>query len=81
MCRNDPTCIWNRFPRPRFASLTLTTKQLVSGCVILSMFFPCIATIVVLFRELGWKDALKSSLIMLAAVIVTGTVINVVWPS
>jgi len=64
-----------------FASLTLTTKQLVSGCVILSMFFPCIATIVVLFRELGWKDALKSSLIMLAAVIVTGTVINVAWPS
>lgn len=63
-----------------FASLVLTTKQLVIGCVILSMFFPCIATIVVLFRELGWKDAIKSSLIMLAAVIVTGAAVNFIWP-
>jgi ferrous iron transport protein B len=63
-----------------FASLVLTTKQLVAGCVILSMFFPCIATVVVLFRELGWKDALRSSGVMLVAAIVTGAAVNFLWP-
>lgn len=63
-----------------FAPLALTTKQLVSGCVILSMFFPCIATFVVLLRELGWKDTLKATGIMLAAVVATGAAVNFIWP-
>jgi ferrous iron transport protein B len=63
-----------------FAPLALTTKQLVSGCVILSMFFPCVATFVVMLRELGWRDMLKATLIMLAAVIVTGAAVNFLWP-
>ncbi|RJR32337.1 MAG: ferrous iron transport protein B [Candidatus Latescibacterota bacterium] len=63
-----------------FASLALTTKQLISGCVILSMFFPCVATFVVLLKELGWKDTLKATAIMLAAVTATGAAINFLWP-
>ena len=63
-----------------FAPLALTTKQLVSGCVILSMFFPCIATLVVLLRELGWRDTMKATGIMLAAVVATGAAINFIWP-
>ena len=63
-----------------FAPLYLTTKQLVVGSVILSMFFPCLATLVILFRELGWKDGLKSIGIMLAAVILVGAAINFLWP-
>jgi ferrous iron transport protein B len=62
-----------------FAPLNLTIKQLVIGSVVLSMFFPCIATFVILFRELGLKDALKSIGIMLAAVIVVGAAINLLW--
>jgi len=60
------------------APLALTTKQLVTGSVLLAMFFPCIATFVVLFRELGFKDGLKSLGIMLAAVFVTGSLLNLV---
>jgi ferrous iron transport protein B len=60
------------------APLALSTKQLVIGSVLLSMFFPCIATCVVLFRELGLKDALKSLAIMLAAVFVTGSALNLI---
>jgi len=63
-----------------FAPLALTTKQLVSGCVILSMFFPCVATFVVLLRELGLRDTLKATAIMLVAVIVTGAAVNFLWP-
>jgi ferrous iron transport protein B len=60
------------------APLALSTKQLVIGSVLLAMFFPCIATCVVLFRELGLKDALKSLAIMLAAVFVTGSALNLI---
>jgi len=63
-----------------FAPLALTTKQLVSGCVILSMFFPCVATFVVLLRELGWRDTFKATLIMLAAVVAVGGAVNLIWP-
>lgn len=63
-----------------FAPLNLTIKQLVIGSVVLSMFFPCIATFVIMFRELGLKDALKSIGIMFIAVIIVGTAINLLWP-
>lgn len=62
-----------------FVPLALTTRQLVVGSVVMSMFFPCIATLVILFRELGWKDALKSAGIMLGAVIAVGAAVNFIW--
>lgn len=62
-----------------FAPLGLATKQLVTGSVVLSMFFPCLATLVILFRELRLKDALKSIAVMLAAVIIVGAAINFLW--
>jgi len=60
------------------APLDLTVKQLIIGSVLLAMFFPCIATFVVLFRELGLKDGLKSLGIMLLAVFLTGSVLNLI---
>ena len=60
------------------APLALTGKQLVIGSVLLGMFFPCIATFVVLFRELGLKDGLKSMGIMILAVFVTGSALNLI---
>jgi ferrous iron transport protein B len=62
------------------APLDLTGKQLIIGSVLLAMFFPCIATFVVLFRELGFKDGLKSIGIMLLAVFLTGTALNLILP-
>jgi len=61
-----------------FASLELSTKQLIIGSVLLAMFFPCVATFVVLFRELGLKDGLKSVGIMLLSVFVTGSALNLI---
>jgi len=37
-------------------------------------------TLVVLLRELGWRDTLKATGIMLAAVVATGAAINLIWP-
>jgi len=60
------------------APLALSTKQLVVGSVVLAMFFPCIATFVVLLRELGVVDMLKSTGIMIVAALITGGILNLV---
>lgn len=56
--------------------LDLTTKQLVVGSTILAVYFPCIATFIVLLRELGLKDTSKVILIMFAVALLTGMSLN-----
>jgi len=60
------------------APLSLTSNQLVIASVVLAMFFPCIATFVVLLRELGWLALLKSAGVMLAATLITGAILNLI---
>ena len=59
-----------------FGPLELTTHQLITGSVVLSMFFPCIATFVVLFRELRLHDGLKAMGVMMLSVLIVGTSVN-----
>jgi len=61
--------------------LNLTTKQLVIGSTILAIYFPCVATFIVLIRELGIKDMLKSALIMMFVAILVGSILNLILPS
>ncbi|MCX5782331.1 MAG: ferrous iron transporter B [Elusimicrobia bacterium] len=58
--------------------LNLTVNQLIVACVVLSMFFPCIATFVVLWKELGLKDMLKSVLIMVISALLTGWLLKTI---
>lgn len=60
------------------APLNLTLKQLVIASVILAMYFPCFATFVVMLRELGIKDMLKSVLIMLISTLIVGGLLNLI---
>jgi len=60
------------------APLALSSEQLVVGCVVLAMFFPCIATFVVLFRELGVAGLLKSAGIMVTVALLTGGLLNLI---
>ena len=60
------------------ASLALTAKQLVISSTVLAMFFPCVATFVIFARELGVRDLLKAIGIMLAAVLIMGSLQNLV---
>jgi ferrous iron transport protein B len=60
------------------APLALTAKQLVVASVVLAMFFPCIATFVVLLRELGVVYLLKSAGVMILAALVTGGMLNLI---
>jgi ferrous iron transport protein B len=58
--------------------LNLTTKQLVVGSTILAVYFPCIATYIVLIRELGIKDTLKSTSIMIVVALLVGIALNLI---
>jgi ferrous iron transport protein B len=57
--------------------LNLSIKQLITGSVILAIYFPCMATFMVLIKELGIKDMLKSALIMIATAVSVGFILNI----
>ncbi len=56
--------------------LGLSAKQLFIAATLLAISFPCIATFIVLWKELGLKDLIKSTLIMIAISIVVGATLN-----
>ena len=60
------------------APLALTAKQLVISSTVLAMFFPCVATFVVLARELQTRDTLKATAIMVAAALIVGSLQNLI---
>jgi ferrous iron transport protein B len=60
------------------APLALTAGQLVIGCVVLTMFFPCIAAFVVLAKELGFRGLLGAITVMLIATLVVGGLLNLI---
>ena len=60
------------------APLGLTVKQLIISCVVLSMFFPCIATFTVLLKELGFKAMIASTAIMVITSVAAGTLLNMI---
>ena len=58
--------------------LNLTTKQLVVACTILAVYFPCMATFIVMMRELGAKDMAKSAAIMIFTALLVGSILNLI---
>jgi len=60
------------------ATTTFNPMQLVIIAVMLTIFFPCIATFTVLIKELGIKDMIKSSAIMVSTAIIVGVILRFV---
>jgi len=56
--------------------LGLDMGQLIVASVVLTMYFPCVATFVVLFKELGAKDLIKATAIMVVSTLFVGGVLN-----
>jgi len=56
--------------------LGLNMGQLIVASVVLTMYFPCIATFVVLFKELGARDLIKATAIMIVSTLLVGGVLN-----
>ncbi|MBU4305904.1 MAG: ferrous iron transporter B [Candidatus Omnitrophica bacterium] len=60
--------------------LHLSVKQLIIACLVLSMSFPCIATVVIFLKELGWKRLGQAALIMVGITTLVGGIMNVILP-
>jgi len=60
--------------------LGLSAKQLFISATLLAISFPCIATFIVLWKELGLKDLIKSTLIMITISVIVGTALNFLIP-
>lgn len=56
--------------------LALSAKQLFIAAVLLAISFPCAATFIVFFKELGLKDLVKAALIMLVVALACGSLLN-----
>jgi ferrous iron transport protein B len=56
--------------------LGLDMGQLIVASVVLTMYFPCVATFVVLFKELGARDLIKATTIMVFSTLLVGGVLN-----
>jgi ferrous iron transport protein B len=59
-----------------FAPLDMSPEQLVIASVVLVMYFPCVATFMVMLKELGVPGTLKSVALRLVAALVVGTTLN-----
>jgi ferrous iron transport protein B len=60
------------------APLHLSLKQIIIASVMLTMYFPCVATFTVMIRELGILDMLKSALIMISSSLIVGGLLNLI---
>ena len=58
--------------------LGLTSSQLVIAAVVLTMYFPCVATFAVLIKELGIRDMIKATVIMLVLTFSVGGLLNLI---
>jgi len=56
--------------------LGLDMGQLIVASVVLTMYFPCVATFVVLFKELGARDLIKATTIMVVSALLVGGILN-----
>ncbi len=56
--------------------LGLSAKQLVVASTILAVYFPCVATFVILVRELGAWGMLQAAVIMIIATVTVGAFVN-----
>ncbi len=58
--------------------LGMSPQQLTIACIILSTYFPCIATFVVMLRELGVRDMLKAAGLMVLVSLSVGILMRVI---
>jgi len=58
--------------------LGLSAMQLVIAVTMLTMYFPCVATFVVIFKELGLKDLIKASCVMVGMALLVGTIMRLI---
>ncbi len=59
-----------------FAPMDMTPEQLVIASVVLAMYFPCVATFMVMLKELGISGTIKSVILRMVAALIVGTALH-----
>lgn len=59
-------------------TLNMNPLQLVIAATMLTVYFPCIAAFIVLVKELGVKDMIKSALIMISTAVIVGILLKII---
>jgi ferrous iron transport protein B len=54
----------------------MTTYQMFTSVVLLSIYFPCLATFAMLLKELNWKEILSTIGVLIVAVFVFGGILH-----
>ena len=58
------------------APLHLSFRQTIVACVVLAVYFPCVAAFIIILRELGVVRMLMATAIMVATALVVGGILN-----
>ncbi len=58
--------------------LGMSPQQLTIACIILTTYFPCIASFIVLLRELGIRDMLKAAGLMITVSLTVGIIMRLI---
>ena len=59
-------------------SLNMSPLQLVIAATMLTIYFPCVAAFIVLIKELGIRDMVKSAAIMISTAAIVGIILKIV---
>jgi ferrous iron transport protein B len=61
------------------APIVMSPMQLTISCILLVTYFPCIATLITLYKELGVKNFIKTIALMLVVTLFTGILLKALF--
>ena len=62
----------------QLSAIDMSKYQMITSVVLVSIYFPCVATFVMLLKE-GWKNLLGSLAVLVAVIFLYGGLINLIW--
>lgn len=62
----------------QLSAIEMSKYQMITSVVLVSIYFPCVATFVMLLKE-GWKNLLGSLTVLVAVIFLYGGLINLIW--
>ncbi|MHC2994552.1 MAG: ferrous iron transporter B [Candidatus Atribacteria bacterium] len=62
----------------QLSAIEMSKYQMITSVVLVSIYFPCVATFVMLLKE-GWKNLLGSLAVLVTVIFLYGGLINLIW--
>lgn len=62
----------------QLSAIEMSKYQMITSVVLVSIYFPCVATFVMLLKE-GWENLLGSLAVLVTVIFLYGGLINLIW--